>query len=214
MWFVSMWTACVYTACVYSWIRAYAVFGGEWMGVITGVHLNCVCVSSVFVIVSGGTCVHWSKCICAWDVCGLYLEDYVCIWSVARYTYVVWGAAYMEFICVVVYLYIMFGSVKGVCENCVYMHLWVPVSFWTMCWCNKEIVQENKRTLFSYFLKKICVWSRFWIFVFIHKAVILGFSQRQLSWTLGKMPKIILSKSNLKLKWTCHFLGVQRDDRR
>ena len=106
MWFVWMWTACVCTACVYSWMRAYAVFGGEWMGVITGVHLSCVCVNSVFVIVSGGTCVHWSKCIRAWDVCGLYLEAYACIWSVARYTYVVWGAAYTEFICVGVYLYI------------------------------------------------------------------------------------------------------------
>ena len=64
-------------------------------------------------------------CMCAWDVCGLYLEDYVCIWSVDRYAYVVWGAAYMGFICVGVYLYIyiMFGGVKGVCENCVYMHL-------------------------------------------------------------------------------------------
>lgn len=53
-------------------------------------------------------------CMCAWDVCGLYLEDYVCIWSVDRYTYVVWGAAHMGFICVGVYLYILCLGVSRV----------------------------------------------------------------------------------------------------
>lgn len=64
-------------------------------------------------------------CVCVLGMCVVYTWKTMCVYGVWIGMHMWYGVQHTwdSYVLVYIYIYIMFGGVKGVCENCVYMHL-------------------------------------------------------------------------------------------
>ena len=64
-------------------------------------------------------------CVCVLGMCVVYTWKTMCVYGVWIGMHMWYGVQHTwdSYVLVCIYIYIMFGGIKGVCENCVYMHL-------------------------------------------------------------------------------------------